>query len=169
MTDYMEVPLSQGLVALVDADDYPAVMRHKWCAIRSGAGIYYAKRNLRISRTGHSWQGVLRMHRFLTGWRMVDHINGDGLDNRMANLREATYAQNNTNRRPRGGNTNGFKGVHRSNSARNPWRAQVAIEGRKRHLGVFRDRESAARAYDAAAVDAFGDFAWLNFPTEHGR
>lgn len=155
-----EIPLTRGLVALIDDDDYESVMRlAPWCSVQAKPGHVYAKRCLRRRPNGS--RPALGMHTYLTGWRIVDHINGDGLDNRMANLREATMAQNNANRRLSSRNTSGFKGVCRYGRQ---WRASIVHAGRKHHLGTFRDPLPAAHAYDAAAVDLFGEFAWLNFP-----
>jgi hypothetical protein len=94
------------------------------------------------------------------GAHHVDHINRRKLDCRRANLRTASSSQNSANRRPWTGSSP-FKGVHRF---RDKWRAKIQVDGAQRHLGVFDSAEAAARAYDAAAVEAFGEFAWLNFP-----
>lgn len=97
------------------------------------------------------------MHTFLTGWDFVDHRNGDGLDNRRANLRPATAAQNAANQQLSIANTTGYKGVSLYRNGR--FRASI----QRRHLGYFDTAADAARAYDAAALDLFGDFAHLNF------
>lgn len=153
------IPLSRGLVALVDDEDYDAVIRMgSWCATPS-ARTFYALRNARRPDGGPT---TLRMHRFLTGWQMVDHINGDGLDNRRSNLREATSAQNNANAQMNYNNTAGYKGVSRVKRSPN-WRACIRISGKTRHLGMFPTAEDAARAYDAAARIVHGEFARLNF------
>jgi hypothetical protein len=93
----------------------------------------------------------------------VDHINGNGLDNRSANLRLATNSQNtaHTHRSPR--NVNGFRGVFfGSPSRKKQWYAQIVCGGRKRTLGYFDDPRKAAIAYDEAAVRLFGEFATTN-------
>jgi hypothetical protein len=102
----------------------------------------------------------------LTGWPLTDHINGDGLDNRRTNLRQATPTQNNANCGIRGHNTSGYKGVSLRPDRGNRWRATIRIHGLQYFLGLFDDVEDAARAYDAAALELFGDFARLNFPEE---
>ena len=106
------------------------------------------------------------LHTFLTGWSLVDHINGDVTDNRRSNLREATPSQNGANRRIGADNTSGYKGVSRDRSR---WIAHIK-ENRVTHtLGSFDTPEDAARAYDDAAVRYFGEYAALNFPRDGYR
>ncbi|MCO6011461.1 HNH endonuclease [Actinoallomurus purpureus] len=157
-----KIPLSRGLVALVDDEDYDRVVTvGKWYANPSDR-TFYARKN--FWRDGRCTS--IRMHNLITGWPYVDHINGNGLDNRRANLRPATQAQNAKNRRRRSDNTSGFKGVSRHRDRRR-WAAAIYIAGRRRHLGLFNDPTDAAKAYDAAASKAFGEFAHLNFPKEN--
>ena len=91
---------------------------------------------------------------------LVDHINGDRLDNRRSNLRTATPSQNNANSRDRP-RKSGFRGVypHRPTGR---WIAQVSVAGRPQHLGIFDDPRDAARAYDLAAREQWGPFARTN-------
>lgn len=98
----------------------------------------------------------------------VDHINRDRADNRWCNLREATRSQNSANvaiglHR----NTSGLVGVV-WDKARQKWRAQIRISGRKTNLGRFDAKEDAVRAYNAAALRAFGPFAQLNGNSDGG-
>lgn len=92
----------------------------------------------------------------------IDHVNGDRLDARRDNLRVATPAQNQANRKKAEGKTSRYKGVSRTR--RGKWYAQITVNYVAINLGTFACEEEAARAYDAAAVEHFGDFARLNFP-----
>lgn len=153
-----EVPLTRGLVALVDEADHDAVVAMgKWYANPS-RHTFYARRQVWVAGVG---QRGLNLHRFLTGWPLVDHINGDGLDNRRGNLRPASVATNNRNTRLRSDNTSGFKGVAWDPKS-NAWRAYISVNRKRTHLGFFANRADAAAAYDAAALDLHGEFARTN-------
>ena len=95
---------------------------------------------------------------------LIDHINGDGRDNREANLRLASYSQNSQNRRKVSKECKSrYKGVGYSKKLRR-WRAQICFGGTKKHLGYYSDERVAARVYDAAALRYHGRFARVNFP-----
>lgn len=139
-----EIPLSRGKVALVDDGDYQRVTeRGKWS---------YATRGYAVRRGA---DGNLEfMHRFLTGFSVTDHVNGNGLDNRRPNLRGCTQAQNNCNVRLRGDNTSGVKGV----SWRKRERKWIAYVGRF-HIGYFSSLGDAARAVRSRREELHGEFA----------
>lgn len=94
---------------------------------------------------------------------VVDHVNGDFLDNRRHNLRIATMRQNTQNKAKQARTSSRFKGVCRR---RNGWMACIYADGKTKHLGDFAEEADAARAYDDAARIRFGDFAALNFPRD---
>jgi hypothetical protein len=162
MQSTAEIPLTRGYVALIDEADYEAVTgAGAWCANTSSADhVVYAQRGF---RGADGLQRTVQMHRFLTGWDVVDHRNGNGLDNRRSNLRPATIAQNAMNRRRRADNTSGFKGVSFRKETE-VWRAYVSVLGKRVWLGQYRTAIEAAAAYDVAAKLHYGEFARLNFP-----
>jgi hypothetical protein len=90
--------------------------------------------------------------------QLIDHINGDGLDNRLSNLRICTVAQNAHNSRRSLNNTSGFKGVYYRKDEKK-WQAQIHVSGHKIPLGRFGTPEAAYAAYCEAAKKYFGEFA----------
>lgn len=162
----VEVPLTRGLVAVVDDDDGTLVVPYRWHARRGKNGVWYAGTNVR--KPGGGWRAV-KMHRLILDAPkgvLVDHRDGDGLNNRRANLRFATNAQNQQNGRKKGASSQ-FKGVTLCRWRRTrQWQAQIQVNGRKKNLGYFAEEEDAARAYDAAAREAFGEYARTNFGAE---
>jgi len=164
----MTVPLggkrAAGRVALVDDQDWELDSQYRWHifeVIRAGRNNGpYAVTTIRLP---DGKRCALYMHNLVMGRLGVDHQNHDGLDNQRANLRPATRDQNMHNLRSRIASSSSFKGVSWDRGNRK-WKAQIVIGGRKRHLGLFAAGDDAARAYDAAALAAWGEYAWLNFP-----
>jgi len=155
--DTREIPLTRGLVAIVDADDYEWLNQWKWC---DGHG--YAV------RTDENRKHV-RMHRAILNASegvQVDHINGNRRDNRRSNLRLCSHAENGRNRRKQRPQSRSiFKGVS-FHKATSKWRSYLRVEWHLLHLGLFASEIEAAKAYDVAALAYHGDFAKLNFPNE---
>lgn len=163
-----EIPLSRGQIALVDDDQYERVAAFKWSALKAPNGKWYAVR----ATSRKLGRKMILMHRFILdapdGVR-VDHRNGNPCDNRLENIRLATHAENMHNRGPSQNNKCGYKGVcqHGNVNRKKRWFARIRVNGDIYFLGYFGTPEEAARAYDAAAVNLHGEFAWLNFPDEH--
>lgn len=156
-----EVPLSRGLVAIVDDEDFDRVTRLRWYAtpVQQRERRFYAITS--VASDGRS--RTIYMHRLILNAgakQIVDHANNDGLDNRRANIRIGTRSLNNANARWAVGKS-GFRGVYQKSSR---WSVQIWRDGQRHTIGSFADKEDAARAYDAAALAFFGDFATLNFP-----
>lgn len=160
----VEVPLSQGYVAIVDAADAVRVLQYKWHAHPHRQTVY-ARRNV---RRPDGTRATLLLHQFLTGYGRTDHRDGDGLNNRRSNLREATTGENSQNRRLGLDNSSGFKGVYWL-KRNGKWRAQIRVAGQNRHLGLYAAAEAAAHAYDAAARELHGEYATVNFPAPGER
>lgn len=155
-----EIKLTQGLSTLVDDEDYESVSQHKWFAVKDGR-TYYACKNAGIL----PFRYRLWMHRVILSAPkelQVDHINGNGLDNRRCNLRLVTGAQNSTNSQKKSGSTSSrFKGVDWYKPY-DKWRARITNNRRVTHLGYFNTDIEAAQAYNEAAIELFGEFARLN-------
>lgn len=154
-----------GRVALVDDEDYGLVSQYRWYVWenlkrRSPVGPYAIAP---IRRDGK--QTTIKMHILIMGQPGIDHRNHNGLDNQRSNLRLATAGQNTHNMRAHRDGFSRFKGVSWSFDG-NIWVAQICVNGHNRRLGRFPFEEEAARAYDAAAREAHGEFACLNFPQE---
>ncbi len=162
---FRRIALTQGRFAIVDPADYDDLSLHKWRLCKTkGKHVLYAERTTR--RSDGTYSRIL-MHRQLiappSGY-VIDHVNGCGLDNRRANLRLATVAQNAWNAGGRSGRS-GYKGVWLAKD-KGLWRASIVCCGCRKHLGYFRDKRDAAKAYDLAARQYHGEFAMLNFPKE---
>jgi hypothetical protein len=158
------IPLTKGKVAIVDDADYERLRQYSWSA-RKPKGYWYAARWRRSNEPPGSC--IILMHRFLLdapAGVLVDHRDGDGLNNRRSNIRTATHSQNSHNRKMHVTNTSGFKGVVRNNKRGRPWLARIALNRRQMYIGVFDTPEEAARAYDRKAKELHGEFARLNFP-----
>lgn len=95
----------------------------------------------------------------------IDHVDGDVTNNRISNLRAATPSENGGNSTRSKNNKSGFKGVSWVKS-QGKWSAYIKHNRKRIHLGRFYHLEDAARAYDRAALQHFGEFARLNFPEE---
>jgi hypothetical protein len=153
------IPLGNGLFATVDAADYEQVTKYRWCASGHGHNIY---------ATAVVDGRTVYMHRMLMRPRkgyVVDHIDGNGLNNRRCNLRVCTPAQNLANKAPRGGSSQ-FAGVHRY---RDRWAANVTCLGKCYYVGLFDDEVEAAKARDRKAYELHGEYAYLNFPEDFAR
>lgn len=147
-------------VALVDDVDYEDVSQFSWMLDSKG----YAFRNLPRNggKTKHQY-----LHSYLLGTKPgfeIDHKDTNKLNNqRGSNLRHATHAQNNANRKKLTGASSRYKGVF-WHKATGKWQAQIGLNGLQLPLGYFVIEEAAAHAYDRKALELFGEFARLNFP-----
>ncbi len=158
----IEVKLTQGLVTVIDAEDFDLVSQYKWCAHRDG-NTHYAVSRRRINGR----QKTVKLHRIILSapaGMHVDHIDGNGLDNTRANLRLCTNVENGRNRRKQAGTSSEFKGVSKLSKGRppKPWLASIKFD-KKIHTRCFPTEIEAALWYDEMAMEHFGEFAKLNF------
>ena len=159
------IPLTQGKYAIVDDEDYEDLRKWKWHLDNrySRVETFYAKRTIYPNGKPRA----LLMHRYLikpSNGMFVDHINGNGLDNRRCNLRVVNRSQNGMNLHRIVKNKVGgckFKGVSFHTRDRQ-WIAKIGCGGKQHWLGAFENQEDAAICYNVAAQLFFGEFARLN-------
>lgn len=156
-----EIKLTQGYSAIVDDEDFERVNAIKWYAGKCGNKIY-----------GKSDLGTkpnrirLYMHRFILNVTdnkvKIDHIDGNTLNNQKHNIRYSSQSENIRHRSGmRKGNTSGFRGVSkdsRPGQSNNPWIAKISINSKTKYIGSFKTAEEAAKAFDKAAKETYGEF-----------
>ncbi len=152
--------MTQGQVALVDADDLQWLTRWNWCAWKEpNSGVFYAKRADR--ENGRN--SCFLMHREILGLTEFkdkgDHIDHNTLNNQRTNLRKSTHAENLRNRGKNSNNTTGFKGVI-FDKDRGCFAAQVKVDGKNYFLGYFVTAEEAYKVYTEKLPDFHGEFAY---------
>jgi hypothetical protein len=146
-----EIPLTHGLVALVDDEDYEWLSQFKWYAVRTDyiSQRYYGMAYIPV-RLRKTNKKITYMHRVVLNPpkdKQIDHINGNGLDNRKENLRIVTNRENQQNLRdsPIRKYTSKYPGVSKQKSGK--FRSQISINGRNKELGMFTNEIDAAMAY----------------------
>lgn len=152
-----EIPLTRGLVALVDDEDYETISKFKWHVHETG----YALRKVKHPIKG-TWTHI-SMHRQILGIefgdrRDIDHIDGNRRNNTRLNLRICSRAENQYNRGANSNNTSGYKGVYWKHD-RKKWGACIRANDKRKYLGYFPTPEEAYAAYCKAASELHGEFA----------
>lgn len=147
----------KGFMALIDDEDFEKISKYKWHisdVTKNGRNTMYAHTTINGNKVS--------MHRLIIYTRvglLVDHKNGNGLDNRKENLRICTRSQNLMNRDATRKNIYGYKGVE-SNNGR--FSARIKVDGKRHYLGTFATPKEAAVAYNEGALKYHGEFAKLN-------
>jgi hypothetical protein len=149
------IPLTRNQYACVDWDDAHLVGAKNWYAHPvDGRAMFYARRKEYLG-------GHVSMHSYILGLSgsavTADHKNRYGLDNRRANLRPATQAEQNANQGLVVSNTSGVRGVH-YHPKQKLWRAQFKWRGKSYWVGTFSSKDSAVLAYQARVREVMGDF-----------
>jgi hypothetical protein len=156
-----EIILTNGGVALVDDEDYEKVSKYTWHLRKDGyAG---STQYCGGGRNGAKYK-TIRMHRLILDAKdgeIIDHINGNRLDNRKCNLIIVTRTENTYNKKLDKRNTSGYRGVTWRKDL-SKWKATIQKDGKLIHLGYFDDKHEAARAYNKKAMELYGEYARLN-------
>lgn len=156
-----QIPLTQGKFAIVDDDDYERLtVMGKWCTNKKKHTFYAQKAVVINGKTT-----IVMIHRVILGIYdkdfVVDHVDGNGLNNTKANLRICTHSQNLMNKKTPDSNTSGYKGVS-WNCQKNMWQVYIYKSKVKKYVGMYNDILDAAKAYNDAALKYYGEFAKLN-------
>lgn len=142
-----KIKLTKGKFAIIDDEDFLWLDQYRWHADAGGnRKIFYARAN-GINESGKRCK--IHMHRLIMNCprgMFVDHLNGNGLDNRRSNLRICTHAENTKNQKSRGGKSQ-YRGV---TAHGDKWRARITVNYKRIHLGLFEDEEDAYLAVLAA-------------------
>lgn len=156
--EVVEIPVGGGRYsAFVDASDAPLLLPYAWRVSPSDDGkTFYAR--------GKVARKDVSMHRLILGLTdpnvITDHKDHCGFNNTRENIRPVTHKQDAANTRKRAGYSSQYKGVSRKSGY--GWAGTIEYNGKKRHLGYFENEIDAARAYNDAAEELFGEYACLN-------
>lgn len=154
------IPLTQGKYALVDDEDYEALMEFKW---HFSHGYAARREHYKVSKGVYKGKKIY-MHRAICSppeGMTVDHINGDGLINTRGNLRVCTQSENCMNQTPQTDTISKYKGVSFLKRT-GKWCAYIVSNKKQIHLGYFSSEKEAAEVYNKAALNYFGEFSKLN-------
>lgn len=143
------IPLTQGMVAIVDDDDWLYLSKHKWCYAHGGYASRGVCSQLANGRKDRKRIKAIYMHRVIMNppdGLQIDHINGNKIDNRKVNLRFATMAENMRNRKIQSNNTTGFAGVAFDKRYRKKYFGRIRTNGVTTRTRMF---STASEAFDA--------------------
>lgn len=154
----VKIELGNNQFAIVDFEDYEYLNELKWHIYKNGNHLY-----AKCAFYENKKQKNILMHRLILEpkGKIIDHINGNGLDNRKCNLRICERHENALNRKKNINNVSGFKGVSWFKHSQK-WRAQIQYKKIVYYLGSYENPIDAAKAYNKAAIKFHGEFANLN-------
>lgn len=155
----MKITTRNGYTFTIDDEDYEKIKGHCWYGYTYPRGTSYIQTRIVVEGKVK----ILGIHRLImnaVNGTQIDHVNCDGLDNRKSNLRFCTNAENTRNRKKQTGSSE-YKGVSWHKAARK-WSAQITVNYKKIHLGLFITEKAAASAYDQACLEHFREFARPN-------
>lgn len=155
------ITLSRGYITKVDDEDYERFVKFKWHTEKARGNLRYAARCIWIGNKNT----VVLLHRLIMDnpkGKSVDHVNGDGLDNRKNNLRICSHKENIRNSKLlRSNNKSGYRGVSWESGVKK-WRADITVNYRLKFLGFYKTKELAAEVYNLAAKRYFKKYANIN-------
>lgn len=160
-----EIPLTRGMVALVDDEDFDRVNKFKWNANKI-SNTYYACRSVKIPKTRNSV--CIYMHRLILGLTVstqyADHKDHNGLNNQKNNLRICAHHQNLTNLKKRQNTSSKYFGVcfYPNLKQPNKYASYISSKGKRYPLGYYTTEREAALVYNDAAIKLHGEFAKQN-------
>lgn len=156
-----EIKLAYGIVTVVDDSDYEYLNKFKWCISQHG-------HNSKLQKYAHRKPNKQCPHEYMhraimdaNPGQIVDHINGDCLDNRRCNLRIVTHSENMMNAKIPKDNTSGVKGIYWDKRSRK-WHARINKNKKTIHLGYFNDLETAKSVRLSAENELFGNVGYGN-------
>lgn len=152
------IKMYSGEDILVDDDDYEKLLPFRWIKRSNGYATRFEYPDGKSGKRKHIF-----MHREVMGVdQIIDHINGNILDNRKSNLRLTNKTLNSANSKKHSRNKTGFKGVVYRKDMKNPYLAYVGYNNGQIYLGSYATKVEAAQAYDAKVTELFGDHAKTN-------
>lgn len=168
--DYAKIRLGKAEnndCVIVDLCDLEKISQYKWSLTKSQTGEKYAAMSQNSVAKNRFGRKQIMLHRFILDiWDtniFVDHIDGDGLNDRRNNIRPCNRSQNAANSQKPMSNQSGFRGVSKY---KDKYKVRIRLNGEDNYLGMYDDIVSAAIAYNNKATELFGEFARLNIVPE---